>query len=413
MPSPFAARRHRLGTLMDIGDLAVIATSPQRRIPGPDSADPWPDFHYLTGLDHPGCGLILEKPNTGPLRERLFIPDPADALWNGSLPHSLPATSAISEISPFQLFEPALRSLAFSARRILVFTGGNPFAPESDDPWLASLCARLLPAHRIDRLAPLLGRLRAVKSDADLDAIRAAATSAASAMRRAAATIKPGIRGCDLKAEFLHAIHHRGSRGPGCPILTASGPETLTLHWHGDRRPAEQGDLILFDATAEHDRWHADLARSFPASGTFSPLQLTAHDAVHRTLSAAIASLKPGRLLNDCHHDTLLFLQHELLRCGLLPASDVPDPSLISPAIRRICPHRIFHHIGMEVHDPVPDSEPLAPGAALAVEPGILLPSAGFGLRLEETIALTPDGPEILTATMPTSAPEIEALLRF
>jgi hypothetical protein len=79
---------------MDKGDLAVIATSPQRRSPGPDSADPWPDFHYLTGLDHPTCGLILEKPDAGPLREHLFTPEPSSSLWDGSISPDQTAAAA-------------------------------------------------------------------------------------------------------------------------------------------------------------------------------------------------------------------------------------------------------------------------------------------------------------------------------
>jgi Xaa-Pro aminopeptidase len=160
-------------------------------------------------------------------------------------------------------------------------------------------------------------------------------------------------------------------------------------------------------------RWHADLTRFLPVSGTFSAPQRAAYLAIHRTLGHAIRSLRPGRLLPDCEEEALVFLQSELLREGLLLATQVPDPAVPSPAIRRICPHRIFHHIGCEVHDPVPDSLPLPSSAALAVEPGALLPSLGFGIRLEETVALGADGPSVLTGAMPSEADAVEDLLRF
>jgi len=409
-----ADRRRRLASLLSPGDLAVIATGPQRRFPGPDSADPWPDFFYLTGIDHPHASLMLEcSAADGRLREWLFLPESPAALWDGVIPRTEVTAAGVAEILAASQFEPFLRLKAFTAKRLLVFGGGNPFAPESAEPWLPSLCARLLPGLHQERLGPIIGILRASKSPEEIDAIRMAADTAAAGLRRAAASLRPGIRGCDLKAEYLHAILQRGSRGPGCPILTACGAESLALHFHGDRQAAEAGDGFLIDVTAEMNRWHADLTRFLPVSGTFSDPQRAAYLAIHRTLGHAIRCLRPGRMLPDCEEEALVFLQSELLREGLLLATQVPDPSVPSPAIRRICPHRIFHHIGCEVHDPVPDSLPLPSSAALAVEPGALLPSLGFGIRLEETVALAADGTSILTSAMPSEADAVEDLLRF
>jgi Xaa-Pro aminopeptidase len=409
-----AERRRRLASLLSPGDLAVIATGPQRRAPGADSADPWPDFVYLTGIDHPNARLMIDcSAADGRIRERLFLPESSATLWERAISSEEIAAAEVTEVLAASQFAPVLRLQGFGARRLLVFGGGNPFAPDSTEPWLPSLCDRLLPGLAKERLGPILGTLRATKSPAEIEAIHEAASTAAAGLRRAAATLRPGTRGCDLKAEYLHTIHQRGSRGPGCPILTATGRESLALHFHGDREAARAGDGFLIDVTAEMNRWHADLTRFFPVSGTFSPPQRSAYRAIHRTLAHAIRSLRPGRLLPDCEQEALVFLQSELLREGLLLATLVPDPSVPSPAIRQICPHRVFHHIGCEVHDPVPDSLPLPESATLAIEPGALLPALGFGLRLEETVALTTDGATILTSAMPSGPEEIEDLLRF
>ena len=413
MAGVHAGRRRRLGALLKPGDLAVLATGPQRRVPGADSADPWPDFHYLTGLDHADCGLMLERPLEGEgLREWLFVPEAGgEVAWDAPVGASAVAAAGVSEVRRFREFEVMLRARAFGAARVFVFGGGNPFAPGSEERWLVDLCRRLLPAHRTERLAPLLGAVRAVKSAIDLDGVRAAAITAAAGLRRAAGAIRPGVRGCELKAEYLHAVHRRSSRGPGCPILTAAGRETLTLHWLGDARPAEAGEVLLMDVTAEQGRWHADLTRCFPVDGRFRGRQREIHDAVRRALAFAIGTLRPGRRLADCHEATECFLQDELLRLGLLTAGEVSGGGRIAPGVLGFCPHRIFHHVGMEVHDPVPDSCPLEVGAVLAVEPGIFCAAAGFGIRLEETVALTVEGPEVLTSGMPVDADEIEALL--
>ncbi len=406
-PGSFRENRRRLAASLPDGALAVIATGRHPVTCGPDSAAPWPDFYYLTGQREPQSALLIE----GRGRTILFTParDARSALWDGPAESS---TADITDVRPIAEFETVLRALASQAGTLFVHAAENPFAPQ-DDHALADLCRRLLPLHPMDRLAPLLGRLRADKHPAEIESIRAANSLAANAFRRAIGFVRPGIRGFEVKAEFLHEITRHGSAGFCCPAITAAGRETLALHWRGDRRAWSGDELALLDFTVEWNGHCADIARCLPVSGKFTPRQRTVYDAVLRAQHHATSALRPGRLLSDCQRDVELFIQHELLRMGLLKSSEVKDPSVPSPALRGFFMHQAFHHLGLEVHDPVPAGVPLAPGQVLAVEPGIYVHSEGFGVRLENNVLITAHGPEVLTTGLPQEAGEIEDLLQL
>lgn len=407
----FHGNRRRLAASLPAGTLAVIATGRHALSCGADSAAPWPDFYYLTGCREPRSALILESSRSGPGRTILFTPpqDARTAVWHGP-----PARGCddIADVRPWADFESVLCACAGQASALLVYAAENPFAPQ-DDHDLAALCRRLLPLHPVDRLAPLLGQLRAEKQPPEIESLRAAHLLAANAFRRAIGFIRPGVRGFEVKAEFLHEITRHGSAGFCCPPITAAGHEALTLHFRGDRRAWSADETVLLDFTVEWNGLCADVARCIPVSGKFGPRQRVVYDAVVRVLNLATSVLRPGRLLADCQRDVELAIQHELLRAGLLKSAEVKDHAAPSPALRGFFMHQAYHHIGMEVHDPVPASLPLAPGHIIAVEPGIYVHSEGFGIRLENNVLITADGAENLTASLPVEAAEIEELLQL
>jgi Xaa-Pro aminopeptidase len=408
MDSSHRDNRRRLAALLPAGSLAVIATGRWPLACGADSAAPWPDFFHLTGQREPHSALLIEGGGAG--RTILLLP-PRDArsdLWDG--PAEL--NDGITDVRPVTEFENVLRALAHQAGTVFVHAPENPFAPQ-DDRALADLVRRVLPLHPRDRLAPLLGRLRADKQPAEIAHLRAANELAARAFRRALGFVRPGVRGFEVKAEFLHEIMRQGSAGFACPSITAAGAETLTLHWRGDRRPWAAGETALLDFTVEWNGCCADVARCIPVGGKFPLRHRAVYDAVARVLQQSLAFLRPGRLLADCQRDIELAIQHELLRLGLLTAAEVKDPAAPAPALRRFFMHQACHHIGLEVHDPVPADVPLAPGQVLAVEPAIYVRDEGFAIRLENNVLITANGAENLTAGLPVDAAEIESLLQI
>ena len=410
MDSSHRENRRRLAALLPAGSLAVIATGRWPLACGADSAAPWPDFFYLTGQREPQSALLMESAAGGHGRTILFLPprDSRSDLWDGPQGNG----DRFADVRPIAEFENVLRALTQDAGIVFVHAAENPFAPQEDRA-LADLVRRILPLHPLDRLAPLLGRLRADKQPAELENIRAANDLAARAFRRAIGFVRPGVRGFEVKAEFLHEITRHGSAGLCCPAITAAGAETLTLHWRGERRAWAGDETALLDFTVEWNGYCADVARCIPVSGQFPPRQRAVHDAVARVLHQAATLLRPGRLLAECQRDIELALQHELLRMGLLKSAEVKDPGAPAPALRRFFMHQACHHIGLEVHDPVPADVPLAPGQVLAVEPAIYVEEEGFAIRLENNFLITPQGAENLTAGLPVDAVEIEELLQL
>lgn len=406
--SHFTENRHRLAALLPAGSLAVIATGRWPVACGNDSAAPWPDFYYLTGTREPQSALLLESSAGGGGRAILFLPrrDAHTELWEGPAG----AAAGVEDVRLAAEFQSVLRAMAHGAGTVFVHAPENPFAP-CDDRGLADEVRRILPLHPLDRLAPLLGRLRAQKQPEEVAAIRAANELAARAFRRAMGFVRPGVRGFEVKAEFLHEIMRQGSAGLCCPAITAAGAETLTLHWRGDRRAWTSEETALLDFTVEWDGCCADVARCLPVGGKFPARQRAVYDAVVRVLGHSPTFLRPGRLLAEVQRDIELTIQHELLRLGLLKAAEVRDPAVPAPALRRFFMHQACHHIGLEVHDPVPADEPLAAGQVLAVEPAIYVAEEGFGMRLESNVLITPQGGESLTAGLPVEAAEIEAML--
>jgi len=409
--SRFTENRRRLAALLPAGTVAVIATGRWPVACGNDSAAPWPDFYYLTGSREPQSALLLESSAGGGGRTILFLPrrDAQADLWEGPAAAAAAAAGA-EDVRPVAEFEKLLRAMAHGAGMVFVHVAENPFAPGGDRA-LADEVRRILPLHPLDRLAPLLGRLRAQKQPEEVAAIRTANGLAARAFRRAMGFVRPGVRGFEVKAEFLHEIMRQGSAGLCCPAITAAGAETLTLHWRGDRRTWSADETALLDFTVEWDGCCADVARCLPVSGKFPVRQRAVHDAVARVLGQSLEWLRPGRLLAEVQRDIELALQHELLRLGLLKAAEISDPTVPAPAMRRFFMHQACHHIGLEVHDPVPADEPLAAGQVLAIEPAIYVAEESFGIRLENNVLITPLGGENLTAGLPTEAEEIEATL--
>jgi len=408
MDSSHRENRRRLAALLPAGSLAVIATGRWPLTSGADSAAPWPDFFYLTGQREPHSALLIES--GGAERTILFL-SPRGArsdLWDGPAE----ANEGLADVRLVTEFENALRALAHQAGTVFVHAPENPFAPREDRA-LTDLVRRVLPLHPLDRLAPLLGRLRADKQPAEIPQLRAANELAARAFRRAIGFVRPGVRGFEVKAEFLHEIMRQGSAGFCCPPITAAGAETLTLHWRGDRRPWTADETALLDFTVEWNGCCADVARCLPVGGKFPPRHRAVYDAVARVLQQSLAFLRPGRLLAECQRDIELAIQHELLRLGLLTAPEVKDPAMPAPALQKFFMHQACHHIGLEVHDPVPAGVPLAPGHVLAVEPAIYVRDEGFAIRLENNVLITPGGAENLTAGLPVDAAEIEDLLQL
>ena len=219
-----------------------------------------------------------------------------------------------------------------------------------------------------------------------------------------------------LEAHFLE----HGSTGAGYTPIVAAGENATVLHYvrNGDR--LEDGDLMLVDAGCEIGYYTADITRTWPVSGRFSEPQRRVYEQVLRAQEEAIDAVRPGNTLTDVHQAAVRALTRGMLELGLLEGE--LEDRIADESYKRYYMHGTSHWLGLDVHDVGTygrdgQARPLAPGMVLTVEPGLYIAAGdtqapsdlrGIGVRIEDDVLVTPDGPEVLTAGVPKTVDEIE-----
>ena len=420
-PNLFVRNRARLAARLKPRSVAVLNANDVM----PTSADGVrsfiqnTDLFYLSGIDQEETILLLCPDAPDPKdREILFIrkTDERIAVWEGPR-HTIEEARAISGIGSVRwtsAFEGAFRALAVRSNRIYLNTNEHLRADtsvESRDDRFRKWCLDRYPLHRYERLAPLMALLRAVKSAEEVALIRRACAITDSAFRRVLGAIRPGVWEYEIEAKIRHEFIRNGARGPAYDPIIASGPNSRVLHYVKNDRRCEAGDLVLMDFGAAYANYAADMTRTVPVSGRFTPRQRAVYDAVLRVQRAAIEMLRPGAILDDYQKAVGRLVEAELIGLGLLDAAAVRDQDPDKPLYKTFFMHGTSHHLGLDVHDLGDRYRPLAPGMVLTCEPGIYIKEEGFGVRLENDILVTEDAPVDLMAEIPIEADEIEALM--
>ena len=361
----FSENRKRLTAQMTPKALAVVNANDVL----PTNADgtlpmqPNADLFFLSGIEQEESILVL-FPDAADEKQReiLFVREPNEHLqiWEG-YKHSKPDARKISGIKNVQWlseFPVIFRSLMCEAES--AYLNSNEYKRahvevETRDVRFIKQCQADFPLHTYRRLAPLLHELRVVKTDLEIELLKEAVDITAKGFRRTLRFVKPGVAEYEVEAE---------------------------------------------------------LAREFiKRRGKFSRRQKKVYNAVLRVLRASIAGATVGKLHKDWQKEALAHTNEELLKLGLLKPAQVKKQDPDNPACRKYFMHGLGHPLGLDVHDVGDLNVPFQPGTVLTVEPGIYLPDEGFGVRLEDDIVVTEDGPVNLMAKIPIEADEIEAIM--
>ena len=420
-PTLFVANRRRLAERLKPGALAVLNSSDVM----PTSADgthPFiqqTDLFYLCGIDQEESTLVVfPGAREEKHREVLFLRETNDqiALWEGRkyAREEATAVSGVQTVCWNAEFDTVFRGLAAQAERIYLNSNEHPRAAsevESRDARFGRRCRESFPLHRYERLAPLMHHLRAVKSPLEVDLIRQAAALTGRAFRRLLGFIRPGVWEFEIEAEIWHEFLRGRSRGPAFQTIAASGPDSCTLHYVKNDKPCRDGDMVLLDFGAEYAHYAADLTRTVPVNGRFTARQRAVYAAVLRVQKAAIDLLRPGNTFEAYHAEVGKLMEAELIGLGVLDAEGVRAQPADRPLYKSYFPHGTSHHLGLDVHDYGDRFRPFEAGMVLTCEPGIYLREEGIGVRIENDILVTADGPEDLMADIPREVDEIEALM--
>ena len=260
------------------------------------------------------------------------------------------------------------------------------------------------------------------KEPGELELMRRSMKISGEAHRRAMLKARGGMMEWQIEAEVDYTFRSQGATGPSYPSIIASGPNASILHYIHNDREMRTGELLLIDAGSEYDYYAADVTRTFPIGAKFTELQKDFYEIVLDAQLKAIESIKPGVRFDDPHEIALKILVDGMRHLGLLHGTT--EEIIKSGDYRRFYMHRTSHWLGMDVHDVGlyrrdGGSRILEPGMVLTVEPGLYVSPdddtvpekyRGIGIRIEDDVLVTADGHEVMTAGIPKTVAEVEAL---
>jgi Xaa-Pro aminopeptidase len=419
-PKLFIQNRKRIAELMAPKALAVINANDVL----PTNADgtlpiqPNADLFFLTGIEQEESILVL-FPDAADEKQReiLFVRQPNEHLqiWEGYKHTKADARkiSGIKNVKWLSEFPVLFRSLMCEAES--AYLNSNEYKRanvevQTRDMRFIRQCQADFPLHQYRRLAPLLHELRVVKTDLEIELLKEAVSITAKGFRRTLRFVKPGVMEYEVEAELAREFIKRRGKFAYTPIV-AAGKNNCVLHYLQNDQVCKKGQLLLMDVASSYANYNADLTRTIPVSGKFSRRQKKVYNAVLRVLRQSIAGATVGKLHKDWTRESQMHMNEELLKLGLLKKSQIKKQDPDNPACRKYFMHGLGHPLGLDVHDVGDNNQPFAAGTVLTVEPGIYLPDEGFGVRLEDDIVVTENGPVNLMAKVPIEAGEIEEIM--
>lgn len=414
----FAARRARVMKELGPNEIAVFFTNPVRNrnndvdfVFRPDST-----FWYLTGFGEPDAALILAPAGIvfrgERVTEALFVNEPTNYSKTWLSPR-VGSKAAPGELGIGHAFANDQFGEFLDAAKGTFAQATLPSAASGE---LAKMVDRYTTLVRNQKresdksLERILGRHRTVKSPAEIDLLRYVVEISAMAHIQAMRSVKPGDYEYEVDAVIRYVTARAGSEALAYPSIVGSGPNALILHYDANRRQMKAGDLVLVDAGAEYQGYAADITRTFPISGKFTPPQREIYEIVLAAQLAGIEQCRTGRPFRAAHEAATKVIAAGLKRLGIIKNDT---------EVSRYFMHGTSHFLGLDVHDSH-GSQTLAPGMVLTVEPGIYIgldsdaPARyrGIGVRIEDDILVTAGEPENLSRMVPKTIPEIEALMR-
>ncbi len=410
-PVPVAtlqARRAALFARMGKG-VAVLRSSEERSIESdyPQDSDYREDNHffYLTGLESPDSYLVLVANDSTPDQAILYIPprNPASERWTGVRldNDSAKALAGVDEVHSADSAKTLIPRLVNRSKQ----QGGSLYimrtAKQAEDEFLRGLIfGGFGAAVTVRDLGAELAGLRLVKDADEIRRMRGTINATIEGQRDAARQMAPGMWEYQLEAIIEAAFHRNGAERVGFPSIVGSGPNSVTLHYDKSRRQMQSGDLVVVDIGAEWGYYSADVTRTYPVNGRWTPRQRAVYDLVLATQQAAIDSVRPGVTIGRISQIAREYMKaHSGQVCG-------------GEDCNKYFIHGLSHWLGMDVHDVGAYNTPFVAGMILTVEPGIYIPEENLGVRIEDDVLVTDAGHEVLSAAATRDPAEIERAVR-
>lgn len=426
----FQRRRRQLMKMIGDEGVAILCSAPVRNRSRDveyrfrqDS-----DFHYLTGFDEPDAVAVLAPGRENGdyvifCRER----DREREIWDGyrAGPEGAVADYDAADAFPIDDIDDILPGIMESRSCVYFAIGAYADFDVRVTEWVKSLRGRGASGshtpHEFIALDHLLHDMRLYKSRGEISAMRRAAKVASDAHAKVIAMTEPGLYEYQLEAELIHEFRRNNAINSYSPIV-GGGANACILHYVENREPLKDGDLVLIDAGCELDYYASDITRTFPVNGRYSPEQRAVYEIVLEAQLAAIDQVRVGNHWNDPHDAAVRVITRGLKKLGILDGT--LSRLIRDEAYKEFFMHRTGHWLGIDVHD-VGDYKVgdewrlLETGMVMTVEPGIYLGASrkvparfrNIGVRIEDDVAVTSKGPDVLSKHLVKSPDDIERLM--
>jgi len=388
------------------------------------------DFFYLTGFEEPEAIAVI-TPAPEP-KYILFVRprDPEREIWDGRRAGVDGARTehGADEAFPISEFNEKLADILNGPEKLYYRLGdGNPQLDETIIRQLASVRTLnrkpiSVPQTIIDS-ASIIHEMRVIKSEEEIAIMQRAADIAAEAHVEAMKSARPGMMEYEIEALVEQVFRRAGALGPSYTSIVGSGANATVLHYINNDGQLKDGDLLLLDAGAEYKGYASDITRTFPVNGRFTAAQREIYNLVLETQMSCVEMVRPGVRHLDIKNHSIEMLTEGMVRLGLLEGE--PEELIKEEKYMQFYMHGLGHYLGIDVHDVgryfvEGESRPLEPGMVMTVEPGLYIaPNTkgipekylGIGVRIEDDVLATENGPRVLTNKVPKDAAEIEALM--
>jgi Xaa-Pro aminopeptidase len=374
------------------------------------------NFYYLTGHNEEGAGLIIlptaktqnESPN-GP-HEILYLPpkNPQKEKWNGvrmaATDPGIEGRTGFTDVKPFAEMRAEVEKLAKtypSFYSILPYEkelGGYPHEKEVV-AWIQQIATQA----KLTDIRGQISTLRQIKSRGELAFLQRAIDLTVDSHLEAMRRMRPGVNEYQIAARMVEVHALGGSEAEGYAPIVGAGPNSTALHYDRLSRKIEDGDIVVIDVGAQFSGYSADITRTLPANGKFSPRQLEIYNIVLGAQNAALAALKPGMDLCQKGEKSVNKISRDYINSHGKDQHGKP--------LGQYYIHGLGHHIGLNVHDPGDYCKPLQPGMVVTMEPGIYIPEENLGVRIEDDVLITESGYKLLSERLPRDPAEVERIM--
>jgi Xaa-Pro aminopeptidase len=387
------------------------------------------DFFYLTGFEEPEAIAVIKPADEN--KYTLFVRprDPEREIWDGRRAGVEGAMSEFGANAAFPVaeFKDKLRDLIDEASVLYYRLGVNRELDETIISEIVSMRAwnrkPIHPPETIVDPATIVHELRVFKSPDELEIMQTAADIAAEAHCEAMKAARAGMQEYQLEALIEEIFRRRGAAGPAYTSIVGAGANATVLHYINNDGELRDGDLLLIDAGAEYKGYASDITRTFPINGRYTQAQRDIYDLVLKAQMSCVEMVRPGVTHEQLKQHSIEVLTEGMVELGLLKGE--PEELIKEKKHEQFYMHGLGHMLGIDVHDVGryyfnKESRALEAGVVMTVEPGIYIAPGskdipekylGIGVRIEDDVLCTNDGPKVLTNKVPKQPEEIEALM--